>query len=233
MEENMPQNTPKKGNSALWVILVVVVVIAATAFLYFGDYFNTNSNENTNTVANTNMGTNTNAVANTNTTTNQNTNSGFTNTNSQTNTNSSSITNSSTSNRKTYSNDQYNYSFEYPDNFNVQDYTDVNSLTYNSKIVSNIVVPVPSGNPYIQIDIVDDTLGNIKTYLANQNKGKTVVWVDSIVDSVNVQKAKVLFGDNYYINYYIFEHDSNVYVISTYSSGDNADSVISDFKFLF
>jgi hypothetical protein len=233
MEENMPQNMPKKGKPALWVILIVVVFIAVATFLYFGDFFSTNTNSNTNTVANTNTKANINVVANTNTTTNQNTNSDSTNTNSQTNTNSSSNTNSSTSNRKTYSNDQYNYSFEYPDNFSVQDYTDVNSLTYNSKIVSNIVVPVPSGNPYIQIDIVDDTLENVKTYLANQNSGKTVEWVDSTVDSISVQKAKVLFGDNYYINYYILEHDSNVYVISTHSSGDSADSVISGFKFLF
>ena len=136
----MPKNTPRKGNPTMWVILIIVVLIAVAAILYFGDFFNTNTNSNTNTVTNTNTETNTNVAVNTNTTTNQNTNT-TSNTNSETNTNSGTNTNSSpnannadntngstntnsvnntnapidTSDWKTYTNVQYGYSIRYPE----------------------------------------------------------------------------------------------------------------------
>lgn len=122
MDEQMPQNMPKKGNPMMWIILIVVVLIAVAAILYFGDFFNTNTNSNTNTVANTNTGTNTNVATNTNTTVNQNTNT-VSNTNSETNTNNSTNTNSSvdTSDWKTYSNINYSFSFQYPGNWTLEE----------------------------------------------------------------------------------------------------------------
>ena len=120
----MLQNMPKKGNPALWIILIVVVLIAVAAILYFGDFFNANSNTNTNTVLNTNTGTNINTVANTNTANNQNINSS-TNTNGTTNTNSS----VDTSDWKTYSNSDYGFAFKYPETWYLKEFTEIDQRT--------------------------------------------------------------------------------------------------------
>jgi len=200
----MSQNQPKKGNPSLWVVLILVALIAVATILYFGDFFNSNSNSNTNTVANTNTQTNTNVVLNTNSSTDL-----------------------------TYSNSEYKYSFQYPSNLSAQDYTETNSSMYGGRIVSDIIVPVQEGNPYIQVDVVNDSLNNVKTNIENQNSGKTIDWVSTTVDSKTAKKATILFGsDNYYVNYYLVENSESIYVITTYTTGSAQDEIISEFVFL-
>jgi len=91
----MPQNTPKKGNPALWIVLAVVVLSIIGAVLYYGDFFNTNTNSNTN------------EVVNTNTAVNQNTNT-------TSNTNSSTNTNTTSASESVYTNDKLGFQLELP-----------------------------------------------------------------------------------------------------------------------
>jgi len=93
----MPQNTPKKGNPVLWIVLIVVVLIAVAAILYFGDFFNTNTNSNANTTGN----------ANTNTINSANVNS-----------------NAYKDNWQKYNNVKYSYSYWHPESWTLKTYDD-------------------------------------------------------------------------------------------------------------
>ncbi|PIS41086.1 MAG: hypothetical protein COT25_04975, partial [Candidatus Kerfeldbacteria bacterium CG08_land_8_20_14_0_20_42_7] len=116
MEENMLQNMPKKGNPALWIILIVVVLIAVAAILYFGDFFNANSN--TNTVANTNTETNTIVKENVDLTLN------------------TEII-LDTTDWKTYNNSNFKYSIKYPSNWIVKESDSLNIGPYVSVLPPN------------------------------------------------------------------------------------------------
>lgn len=67
--ENEPQNNPKNANPALWIVLAIVVIIAAAGFIYYWQTTNSDTNRN---AANTNAEANANIVANTNSTNNPN-----------------------------------------------------------------------------------------------------------------------------------------------------------------
>jgi|GEM_PF-2827210 len=148
MEEHMPQNTPKKGNPAMWIILIIVVLIAVAAFLYYGGFFDTNTNSNTNTVANTNTGMNTNTEVNTN----------------SENMNTSDI---DTSDWKTYENTKYGYSFMYPGDWSVKNSKIVEgsyatSGTHDEFIISptnSSLDFAPASNCYVMVYTNPDNLG--------------------------------------------------------------------------
>ena len=112
----MLQNMPKKGNPALWIILIVVVLIAVAAILYFGDFFNANSN--TNTVANTNTETNTIVKENVDLTLN------------------TEII-LDTTDWKTYNNSNFKYSIKYPSNWIVKESDSLNIGPYVSVLPPN------------------------------------------------------------------------------------------------
>lgn len=240
-------NQPAAGGSktGLWVALVIaVIVIGVGAYFLFArdngtntnnansvgnQTSNVNSNENLNLAANDNSNVNAVVNGNTNAAVNENTNV-ETNTNAATNTNST----VDTSDWRTYENSEYGFSFRYPANLgSVNEYTVQN--VYNGNLVTIAGISAAEANPFIQVDVVNDTLENVKSYLESSEftpSGESANWQGGMIDGVPFQYDQVDFSsDNtFFQNIHVFERQNYVLVVFTYNSVFEDDKAFETFE---